>query len=303
MKPKQTELPELSINKGEVVLWDDCFGIWNICDLEEKMKVGVRNTILDLIDRCKNKENYAIICIDSFFDESGMFDQLGKTVISLTENYDSFYEREKVCRSFDKKIYVKEVSKEVGFPLLIALILEHHCPIEKAEDFMKNPIEYLRSNFNNLYKNGKNLYVTLVYVLCNSPSVNLKEIRWRKWKKLREEFQKSKDGENNISQQRKSNQDCQGEEDDLLSDDSMIISSNPKGIEMNTTLAKYLVKTEDPNVYAFRHHFLAHLFLCHHVEKVGNQGILEVGNDEIRSIVKKLQPPLFNSTPVQSGKV
>ncbi|XP_061190989.1 uncharacterized protein LOC133199134 [Saccostrea echinata] len=293
MKPKQTKLPELTSDKGDVVVWDDCFGIWNVCDLEENLKTDIRNTIISLIDRCKGKENHkAMICIDSFFDEKQLIVKFKSNFVNISENYEFLTEREHLVNRLDRRIYVGNISEDVGFPLLVQLIAENYCQIEKSEEFMKNPILKLNENFCDLFKNERDVYVTLVYVLCNTPSVDQGDINWTSWTKLRDECE-SKDDDYNNPQQEKNNEYSQSREANQLPRTSYFIYRNPKCIKMNTTLTKYLENTENQDVFRFRHHFLARLLLRYHLEKVGNKGILEVGNEEIKSVVKKIQSSLL----------
>ncbi|XP_062611129.1 uncharacterized protein LOC134272978 [Saccostrea cucullata] len=289
MKPKQTTLPELTNDQGNVVVWDDCFGIWNVCNLEENERANVRNTVMNLIDNCKNKENHkAIICIDSTFVEKQLKDEIRRNIFNLSEAYRTQLSRERFRNMFDRRIYFSNISEDVGFPLLVKLIVEDHCPIEQTEEFMKNPIPKLNENFHDLFQKDRDMYVTLVYVLCNTPSVNQREIDWKAWVKLRDECASKDDGSNN-QQQKRSYEYSQLEEAKNLAKGRNLIYKNPKCIELNSTLLKYLEKTENQDVFAFRHHFLAQLLLCFHNEKVGSNGILEVANEEIKSVVKRLQ--------------
>ncbi|XP_062592832.1 uncharacterized protein LOC134254325 isoform X2 [Saccostrea cucullata] len=340
MKPKQTTIPEIKSDKDVIVVWDNCFGIWKDCELEENVKTDVRNTIISLIDRCKDRKNHkAIICMDLPSYEKYFIDKFKDCIVNLSENYEFVIERERFKNMFDRGIYVGHISNDVGFPLLVKLIVEHHMPNEQTKDFMKKPITKLIENFDDLSKNERDVYVTLVYALCNTPSLNQKHMNWKNWTKLKVEcqskdknknnpqqeckdinnpHQETKDKDNSNQQQENSDKDNidpqqestdrgrtgeygQLEEAKHPSKDSNAIYKKSNCIEMNSSLIKYLEKTENPNVFRFRHHFLARLLLRYHLENVGSKGILEVGNEEIRSVVEKLQSSLSKLKPDQLG--
>ncbi|XP_062592834.1 uncharacterized protein LOC134254326 [Saccostrea cucullata] len=215
MKPKQTTIPEIKSDRDVIVVWDDCFGIWKDCELEENVKTNVRNTIISLIDRCKDGKNHkAIFCIDLSFDEKFFIDKFEKNIVNLSENYESCFERDRFKSMFNRGIYIGHISRDVGFPLLVKLIVEHHIPNEQTEDFVKIPITKLTKNFHDLSKNERDVYVTLVYALCNTPSVNQKHINWKNWTKLKVECQSKDTDESNPQQECKDINNLQQESQD-----------------------------------------------------------------------------------------
>jgi hypothetical protein len=143
-----------------------------------------------MIDSCKKEpEKYkAVLCIDSFFLGADQFPDYFGNVVNLNKYYDQQTEKERLRDGMGlrTKITIGFVTGEVGFPLLISMILKDPSLEENIKDFFKNPKSILQERFQNLLKEHIDVYVTLIYAVCKCP-VNLKEVSRKKWKMLKKE--------------------------------------------------------------------------------------------------------------------
>ncbi|XP_056009112.1 uncharacterized protein LOC125664551 isoform X2 [Ostrea edulis] len=196
LRGKQNEAPRFS-SDGGLVFWDDCFGIWKIKDDENKD--GTSKYMKTLIDKCKRdpQQYKAVLCFDSFFkyEQNNPCDNI-TNAMTLDKNYDSQTKKENFRDEMKPTKYfqIPTVCNEVGFPLLISLILRDPYLQENINAFFKDPTSVLQDRFLQLLKDQVDVYVTLIYAVCNCP-VNLKDVSKEKWDILRKECEDPKSRE------------------------------------------------------------------------------------------------------------
>ncbi|XP_056009110.1 uncharacterized protein LOC125664550 [Ostrea edulis] len=196
LRGKQKNAPRFS-SDGGLVFWDDCFGIWKIKDDENKDDTS--KYMKTLIDKCKrDPQKYkAVLCFDSFFkyEQNNPCDNITDGM-TLDKNYDSQTKKENFRDEMKPTKYftIPNVCNEVGFPLLINLILRDPFLQENTNAFFKDPTSVLQDRFLQLLKDHVDVYVTLIYAVCNSP-VDLKDVSKEKWDILKKECEDPKSRE------------------------------------------------------------------------------------------------------------
>lgn len=188
MKPKETNVPKVNTEKI-LILWDDCLGVWNTTNRTDDR---VFEALIRLIQLVKdNSENMkAIVCIDGSSVDENQLNKLKDDVFcsDLDKSYESQLKKEHFRNFLELKIPVVRVSADVGFPLLIHLIKVGFCAQEESSSsrLLEEPVAYIRDDIDSILVKQSDDYVTLIYAISNSSTIDLKKIN----KKLLDKIQR-----------------------------------------------------------------------------------------------------------------
>lgn len=188
MKPKETNLPKVNTEKI-LILWDDCLGVWNTTNrIDDRMFEALIRLIQLVKDNSEKMK--AIVCIDSSSVDENQLNKLKDDVfcLNLDKSYESQLKKELFRNFLNLKIPVVRVSADVGFPLLIHLIKIGFCAQEESSSsrLLEEPVAYIRDDIDSILVKQSNDYVTLIYAISNSSTIDLKKIN----KKLLDKIQR-----------------------------------------------------------------------------------------------------------------
>lgn len=188
MKPKETNVPKVNTEKI-LILWDDCLGVWNTTN---RIDDQVFDALIRLIKQVKDstEKMKAIVCIDSSSIDENQLSKLKDDVfcLNLDKSYESQLDKEHFRNFLNPKIPVLRVSADVGFPLLFHLIDIGFCAQEASSSsrLLEEPVAYIRDDIDSILVKQSEDYVTLIYAISNSSTIDLKKIN----KKLLDKIQR-----------------------------------------------------------------------------------------------------------------
>lgn len=326
MTSKAEKTPKIHGDRS-LIIWDDCFGLWR---MSKEIDPPVLENLHSVIQLTKDNSNeiLAIICVDTFYVTDDLYKDWSENcnVFNLDKLYEAQLDKERFIECYKEYFRPGRVTQDVGFPLLIDLIHAGFCPRADSDEFLEDPFTYIYNDIDRLCKDDCDGYVTLIYAVCKSPTVNLKNINEEHWGKLKTECYSNKTGSNKTEHGYKTELESdetlkqRGEEEPLDPDidnyhankqdvalgcktkslealegaflniprriKKMITISKFDLKEVNTTLARYLIETEENFIFRFRHHCLAECVLKFQMKQFGTDTMLKTATTEITTVIK-----------------
>lgn len=189
MKPKETNVPKVNTEKI-LILWDDCLGVWNTTNrIDDRMFEALIRLIQLVKDNSEKMK--AVVCIDSSSVDENQLNKLKDDVfcLNLDKSYESQLKKELFRNFLNLKIPVVRVSADVGFPLLIHLIKIGFCAQEESSSsrLLEEPVAYIRDDIYSILVKQSEDYVTLIYAISNSSTIDLKKINRKLLDKIHRE--------------------------------------------------------------------------------------------------------------------
>lgn len=174
LKPKETKATKENKDKT-LVLWDDCFGTWNTTSTISNQVFGTLKQLIQQTKEISDKMN-AIVCIDSSSVEENQLNQWKDCLVNTDKFYDTQLDKEKFRNASHLDNTIRTVSTDVGFPLLIHLVKIGFCTQESTSKFLGEPVAYIHDDIDSILFEQSDDYVTLVYAISNSSTIDLKKI-------------------------------------------------------------------------------------------------------------------------------
>lgn len=329
MASKAEKPPEIQGDRS-LIVWDDCFGLWSI---RKKIDPPVLKNLCRIIQLTKDnsKEILAIICVDTFYVTDNLHKDWSENcnVFNLDKLYETQLDKERFIECYKEHIRPGRVSQDVGFPLLIDLIHVGFCPPSDSDAFLEDPSTYIYNDIDRLYKDDCDGYVTLIYAVCKSPTINLKNFNEEHWGKLKAECCSNKVESNktehdyktelvsdeklkqrgeeeldpNIDNYHANKQDvalgCKTKSSRALEEGNRKILNCFRRKKKVFTISKFDLKEvskrlsryliETKGNFRFRHHFLAESVLKFHVKHFGTYTMLKTATTELKTEIKHLE--------------
>lgn len=212
MTSKAEETPRIQGDRS-LIVWDDCFGLWRMSKEIDPPVFENLSSVIQLTED-NSKKILVIICVDTFYVSDNLYKDWSKNcnVFNLDKLYEAQLDKERFIKCYKEFIRPGRVSQDVGFPLLIDLIHAGFCPRADSYEFLEDPSTYIYNDLDRLYKDDCDGYVTLIYAVCKSSTINLKNFNEEHWGKLKAEC---------CSKKKESNKTEHGYKTELVSDEKL----------------------------------------------------------------------------------
>ena len=185
MASKAEETPRIHGDRS-LIIWDDCFGLWRMSkEIDTPVFENLRRVIK--LTKDNSKEILVIICVDTFYVSDNLYKDWSENcnVFNLDKIYETQLDKERFIECYTEYFRPGRVTQDVGFPLLIDLVHAGFCPRADSDKFLEDPSTYIYNDLDRLCKDDCDGYVTLIYAVCKSSTINLKNFNEEHWGKLK----------------------------------------------------------------------------------------------------------------------